>query len=54
MEWIVYLLVGILVAYIHSKVLDYRVIDTKWMWESILIAAFWPVVLVIDAMVVFI
>ena len=54
MEWIIYLLVGILVAFVHSKILEYRLIDVKWMWESILIAAFWPVVLVIDAMVVFI
>lgn len=54
MEWIVYLLVGILVAYVHSKILDYRLIDTKWMWESVLIAIFWPVVLVLEALIAFI
>ena len=54
MEWIIYLLVGILVAFAHSKILEYRLIDVNWMWESVLIATFWPVVLVIDAMVVFI
>ena len=49
MEWIIYLLVGILVAYVHFKILDF-----KWMWEIALIALFWPVVLVLDVLVVFI
>ena len=48
MEWIVYLLVGILVAFVHFKVLDVRSL-----WESVLIAIFWPVVLVLDALVAF-
>lgn len=54
MEWILYLLIGILVAFVHSMILDYRLIDVKWMWESILIAAFWPIVLVLEALIVFI
>lgn len=54
MEWIAYLLIGILVAYVHSKILDYRLIDVNWMWESVLIALFWPVVLIIDVLVFFI
>lgn len=49
MEWILYLLIGILVAYLHFKLLDVRT-----PWEFVLIAMFWPVVLVLDALIVFI
>lgn len=49
MEWIIYLLVGIIVAFVHFKLLDVRA-----MWEGALIALFWPVVLVLDALIVFI
>ena len=46
MEWILYLLVGILVAYVHFKLLDVRM-----PLETSLIAIFWPVVLVLDVVV---
>lgn len=49
MDWIIYLLVGLLLAYAHFKLLDVRT-----PYEFVLIAMFWPVVLVIDAIVVFI
>lgn len=52
MKWILYLLIGILVAYLHFKLLDVRT-----PWEFVLIAMFWPVVLVLlvlDALIVFI
>lgn len=54
MEWFLYLLIGILVGCVHSKILDYKFIDARWIWESVLIAIFWPVVLIIDAMIIFI
>lgn len=46
MEWIIYLLVGILVAYVHFKFLDVRM-----PWETSLIAIFWPIVLILDVLV---
>lgn len=46
MEWILYLLIGILVAYVHFKLLDVRM-----PWETSLIAIFWPAVLVLDVLV---
>ncbi len=49
MEWILYLLIGILVAYAH-----YKLLDVKKNWETILIAIFWPVVLLADVLVIFI
>lgn len=46
MEWIIYLLVGILVAYAH-----YKLLDVEKNLEISLIAIFWPVVLLMDVLV---
>lgn len=48
MEWIIYLLIGLAIAFIHYKALDVRAI-----WELVAIAIFWPVVLVLDALILF-
>ena len=48
MEWIEYLYIGILIAYAH-----YKLLDVRKMWEGALIAIFWPAVLVLDVLVVF-
>ena len=46
MEWIIYFLLGLAIAFIH-----YKALDVRGAWELIAIAIFWPAVLVLDALV---
>ena len=46
MEWIIYLLLGLVIAFIH-----YKALDVRGAGEFIAIAIFWPVVLVLDALI---